>query len=308
MNNKISYAALVVALLALVLPQFQAATPASSPTEKTGIAAPFLNTVASLTGNNNSVLERVTNSKTLRCAYLVYPPETIKDVNSGKLSGWIVELTEAMAAELGWKVEWTAEVGFADMFAGFATKKYDAICAGAYETPQRSLHALYSVPVVYGATYAFVRANDTRFDDDQSAANSPDVSVAFMDGEITQAIAEQNFPNARKYSLPTMAGIPLLLEAVANGKSDMTFTQLSAAKSYMEHNAGKMKMLGDAPVHTYVQSLLALPLGEHDLKYVIDATLRTLQENGTVERLIRKYEVDHKSYLLPIKAYQKPAP
>jgi ABC-type amino acid transport substrate-binding protein len=298
MQNKLGLAALGTALAALILPLLP------SPTLIPAVAPVALAPMIDSSHNNDRVFERVTETKKLRCAYLVYPPETIKDVNTGKLSGWVVELTEAVAAELGWTVEWAAEVGFTDMVAGFKTGKYDAVCAGAYETPQRALNALFSAPAVYGATFAFVRADDTRFDADIQTANSQDFSVAFMDGEITQNIAEQNFPNAKKYSLPTLAGIPQLLESVATSKSDMTFTQITPARGYTDANPGKLKLLGTAPVRTHVQSLLMLPVGEHNLKYVLDVALRTLQDNGTVERLVRHYDANLDSYRLIAKPYQ----
>ncbi len=252
-----------------------------------------------------SSLNRVLRTGTLRCAYIVYPPETIKDPNTGKLSGTIVETTEEIGHQLGLKVDWVAEVGFQDMFEGFKSGKYDALCSGLYETPSRSKAALFSDPFDYGATYALVRADDTRFDESINAIDDPNVRIAQIDGEMGQLIADESFSKAGRFSLPHLSDISQELESVATGKADVVFLQIAPARGFMEHNPGKLKVLVKAPARAFPAPLLAVAQGEYGLKYLIDATLRSVQENGFVERVLRKYDPALDSYLLVASPYQK---
>ena len=250
-----------------------------------------------------TAFERVLRTNTLRCGYIVYPPETIKDPNTGKLTGTVVETTEEVGRKLGLKVEWTAEVGFQDKFEGLKTGRYDALCSGLREDPAYAKAALFSAPLMYGTTYVFVRVEDHRFDSSLNAINTPDVRIAQIDGEGAQVVATENFPKASGYFLPPMSNISEVLIAVATKKADVAFLQIAPGRGFMEHNPGKLKVLNQRPVRTWIQPLMTFSHGEHDLKYMIDATLRELHENGFVERVLRKYDPHLDSYLLVAKPY-----
>ncbi|NTU76765.1 MAG: amino acid ABC transporter substrate-binding protein, partial [Alphaproteobacteria bacterium] len=223
----------------------------------------------------------------------------------GKLSGTIVETTEEVGRQLGLKVDWVAEVGFQDMFEGFKNDKYDALCAGLYENPARSKAALFTIPFNYGATYTLVRVDDARFDESLDGINKANVKIAQIDGEGGQFIADEFFPKAGRLLLPTLSDIAQELEAVATQKADVVFLQVTSARSYMAHNPGKLKVLKKVPARAFPAPLLAVAHDEHDLKFIVDATLRALHENGFVERTLRKYDANLDSYLLVAKPYQQ---
>ena len=256
------------------------------------------------TAAKEPVYARVMRTGILRCGYLIYPPETIKDPNTGKLSGFIVEITEEAARQLGWKVEWTAEVGFQDMFEGLKTGRYDALCVGIYEKPDRAKQAMFTIPIDYGVTYTVVRADDTRFDASLDLINDPKIKIAQIDGEISQVIAHEVFPKAEPYALSSLSDISLIAEAVADRKADIGFMTIANARTYMEHNPGKLKVLRKIPSRVYPSGLMALPNGEYGLKYLIDATTRDLLESHFVERTIRKYEPKLETYLMLAKPYE----
>ena len=50
--------------------------------------------------SKQSLYERVIQSGKIRCCYIVYPPDCIKDPNTGKLSGISVEAIELVAKKL----------------------------------------------------------------------------------------------------------------------------------------------------------------------------------------------------------------
>lgn len=251
-----------------------------------------------------SAFERVMRTNILRCAYIVYPPETIKDPNTGKLTGTVVETTEEVARQLGLQLEWTAEMGFQDKFEGLKTGRYDALCSGLREDPAFAKAALFSAPMMYGSTRAFARADDTRFDGTLEAVNDASIKIAQIDGEAAQVIANENFPKASGYFLPPMSDISQVLEAVALRKADIAFLQTAPGQGFMRNNPGKLKILRHKPMRIWAQPLMAFAHGENDLKYVIDATLRTLHENGFVERTLRKYDPRLDSYLLVAAPYR----
>src|SRR5881296_3114516 len=56
--------------------------------------------------SKESVYDRVMRTKTLRAAWLTYPPAAMKDTTTGKMSGTFVEGLETIAKNLDLKVEW----------------------------------------------------------------------------------------------------------------------------------------------------------------------------------------------------------
>ena len=251
-----------------------------------------------------SAFARVMRTGVLRCGYIVYPPETIKDPNTGKLSGTIVETTEELGRQLGLKIDWTSEVGFQDMFEGFKNGKFDALCSGLFENPARAKVALFSMPFNYGATYVIVRADDKRFDESLDPINDASVKIAQIDGEGGQFIAKESFPKAGQYLLPTLSDVSLELESLAMRKADIVFMQIGSARGYMKQNPDKIKVLHKIPARVFPAPLMAFAHGEHDLKFLVDAALRALHENGFVERILRKYDPALDSYMLVAKPYQ----
>ena len=65
-----------------------------------------------------------------------YPPIAFKDVATNQLSGFDIELGEAIAKELGVKVEWQ-ETAFAQMLPSLQTGRVDAVMAGMSDLPAR---------------------------------------------------------------------------------------------------------------------------------------------------------------------------
>ena len=261
---------------------------------------------AQQTAAKESVYDRVMRTGTLRCAYLAYPPEIMKDPNTGKLSGYVVDITEEIGRQLNLKIDWVTELGFGfqDITEGFKLGRLDAACTGFVETAAHARAVLFSTPIDYGPEYVYVRADDTRFDQSLDGLNNPDIKIAQIDGEASQAIAKEMYPLASSFSLPEMSGLPLSMEALATGKADAIILTIAAGKDYMDHNPGKLKVLRKRPVKSWIQPTMAFPHGEHDLKYVVDATLRALEENGFIERTFRKYDPNLDSYLMVAKPYQ----
>lgn len=248
--------------------------------------------------------ERVMRTSTLKCAYIVYPPETIKDPNTGALSGTIVDLTNEAGKQLGWKIEWVSEVGFADMFDGLASGKYDALCSGLWENPARAKAALFTIPINYGVYYAFVRADDTQFDQGLNPAREKYVKIAVIDGEYGDFVAKESFPDTQTYRLPQLSDVSQLLLSVTTHKADIAFLQKGPAKGYMAHNPGTLKILERYPVRVMPAPAIAVAPQEQALKNTLDATFRFLLNNGTVEGILRKYDPNLDSYKLIAKPYE----
>jgi polar amino acid transport system substrate-binding protein len=224
---------------------------------------------------------------------VVYPPASIKDPNTGKLSGVFVETLNKAAENMGLKVDWNAEVGWGDMIEALNSNKCDIIGSPAWSNSTRGKSAEFSEPVYYSAINAYVRADDNRFNSDITIANNAAYKLATVDGETSQIIASRQFPNAKTLQLPQSTDVSLMLLNVADGKADMAFLEPSVASAYLKNNPGKIKSVSNLKPVVVYGNVMLIKKGEFAFKSTIDNAIIELLNNGYVDSVINGYE---KSY------------
>jgi len=238
----------------------------------------------------NSVYNKVVSSGTIRACYTAFPPALIKDPNTGKLSGIFFETLNKAAQNMGLKVDWSTEVGWGDAIEALNSGKCDIVGSDSWSNSTRGKSAEFIQPIYYSAINAYVRANDNRFDNNVLVANNASYKLATLDGETSQVIAAQNFPNAKTIQLPQLSDVSQLFVNVADGKADMTFQDTATANQYMKSNPGKLKNVStQKPIVVYADVML-VKKGEFVFKSAIDNAIIELLNNGYVDGVINRYE------------------
>lgn len=248
------------------------------------------NTLLPGTPHSVSTIEKVLETGVIRCGYVAYPPGLIKDPNTGQVSGIFAEVLETAAKNLGLKVLWAEEVGWGTMVEGLKASRYDMICSPVWPLAQRVRVADFSQPIYYGGAEAYVRADDTRFDATLTVLNNDRYRIATTDGEVTDTIAQQDFPKAQRLSMPQLTDISQLLLSVADGKADVTFVEPHVAYVFLKNNPGKLKSVHPGkPLRLYANTMM---LKQEDTLFrrLIDNAMNELQNNGLVDRTLLKYE------------------
>src|SRR5262245_43590530 len=77
--------------------------------------------------SGDEVYDRVIKAGKIRCGYVVYPPSCIKDPNSGKLSGIVVDTVRSAGESLGLEIDFTEEAAWGSMIEGLQTDRYDLV-------------------------------------------------------------------------------------------------------------------------------------------------------------------------------------
>lgn len=247
--------------------------------------------LSSASSAEETTFERVMRTNTLRCGYIIYPPELSKDPNTGKLSGIVYDVFEEIGKKANLKIEWTEEAPIANAFDGLYAERYDAVCASYFENAPRARRVIFSNPLNYTATYAYAKSGDMRFNDDFNLINEPDVTISVIDGEISAFIAKEKFPNATVHALPHTVSNPSdALVDLSNGKADITFSGQATAQLFMNNNPNKIRLVSEKPIQAYAQSLASFHPNDYQLKFFIDSSLRSLQASGFVESTLKKYD------------------
>lgn len=256
---------------------------------------------------SESLYDRVMSSGVIKCGYVVYFPGCNKDPNTGKLSGIGIDTLEQVAKNLGLKVEFTEEVGWGTMLEGLQTNRYDMIATPIWTNSNRARLVDFSDPLYYSPIKVWVKAGDKRFTEaNLSSLNNAKFVIATVDGETAEVIASEDFPQAKRLSLPQLSGVEQVLLNVSTGKADASFEEPAVAEAFLEHNKGAIESVKmERPIRVFPNCWM-FKRGQMEFKDMIDTALAQLINSGAVEKTISKYE-KHKGTLYRVALpYLKP--
>lgn len=238
----------------------------------------------------DSTLNKVIQSGVIRAGYVSNPPSCIIDPNTSEVSGIVADGFERLAEKASLKVEWVEEVGFGSMIEGINAGRYDAVPCAIWPTAARATQADFSRPLFYSGIGVYVRQDDTRFDQDLSLINAPDVRIATIDGEIAQSIADADFPKAKQVGLPQLSEISTMLLNVKTKKADVALVEDYFAYEFLQNNPNSLKNIAkNNPIRVFPNTIL-IGKGNSEFRQFVDNGLGEIISLGVIDQLIRKYE------------------
>ncbi|MDX2027422.1 MAG: transporter substrate-binding domain-containing protein [Alphaproteobacteria bacterium] len=241
------------------------------------------------TAQRETAFDRIKRTGTIRCGYVVWNPLLLRDANTGAMSGLAYEYMEAIAHELGFKVEWTQEVGWGDYHEALNTNKIDMMCVPVWQSGARARVSLLTQGLYYDALVAFAREDDRRFDAGLPSLNKPDVRVVVIDGDAPQSARRKLFPLSQELALPQSADMVQQIMSVAMKKADIVLDNFDNVQRFNSGSGAKLRpVAGGQPVQIFANVLSVRP-GETDLKAALDAVIELLNNDGTAAAIIKKY-------------------
>lgn len=244
--------------------------------------------------------ERIVRTKKIRAAWLTYPPAAMKDSSSGRLSGAFVETLEAIAKGNGLEVEWMeGETPWGSQIEGLEGDRYDIVGSPVWANYARGRLTTLSKPVFYSGIGIYVRRDDKRFPDDWASGtiaqrnnllNRADIKISTIDGETGDLIARTQFPKAQRIPLPQNAEIPQLFLEVANNKADVLFAEPYFAHEYLKNNPGKIRNIAEKTPIRVLGNCFMMKKNEWQLKQLVDVATEDLQNSGTIDEIVERYE------------------
>jgi len=252
-----------------------------------------------------SLYEKVLRAGKIRCSYAAYPPNCIKDPNTGSMSGIFVEILEKVGEKLELDIEWVEEVGWGTIFEGLESGRHDVFGAGVWQNSTRAKVGYFSKPLFYNAIFIWVRADETRIKTLEDM-NKPDIRFAGQDGAMDSIIASTDFPKAQKISIPQLSPWSDNLQNIITKKADVALAEPSQIIPFLEKNPGTLKEVQvGRPIRVFANSY-AFKMGEDKFKAMIDAAIEELALDGTIEGILRKYEKAPDELLRVAPPYQMP--
>lgn len=256
------------------------------------------------TKKEHSVYEQVCKSGKIRAGYVVYSPYFMIN-NSGEHSGIFYDIFEEISKNLGFEVEYTKEVTWDGMIQDLIDNKIDIVIVGIWPTAQRGKMADFTDPIFYSPINLYTYYGNAKFDYQLPIINSPDVKISSIDGEISQIIANNDFPRSHQISVSQLGGVVSALMDIANKKTDIAIIEASGAIEFMQKNKNKIQEVKmNQPLRTFGNCMM-IAKGQDKFKSMLNTSLTELQNTGFIDKIISKYEKSPHTYLRLQTPYRK---
>ena len=254
-----------------------------------------------------SAYDRVMRTNTIRCGYAVAPPWIYKDdKDGGKLKGFIVDITEEMGKRLNLKIDWAEETGWDMMGTALQTGRVDMGCTVFWQSAARGRIMAFSRPLFYSAVYAYARGDDKRFDNAYDRINQSTTRITVMDGDVSDEIAQQMFPNATRVSAAALSTPDMMMLNVATNKADVVFTENSYFNTYDKSNPGKMRRIPLATPLRVFGNAYPVYIKDMEMRSMVDTAVAEMMNSGIIESIMKPYmESDPGTFLIAQPSYKR---
>jgi polar amino acid transport system substrate-binding protein len=215
---------------------------------------------------------------------LDYKPFEYFEKGEEEPTGFDVEITEAIAAELDLEVEWT-KANFDTIFTALQGGQFDMVAAASTITPEREEIVAFSSPYFNARQGLSVQAGG-------EIASQADVGeghvIGVQKGTTGETWATENLvPNGAK--IKSFKGAPDAFADLEAGNVDAVVNDEGSSIAEVEARSG-LEVI--EAIDTDEHYGLALSQDNPELKEAVDAALATIIENGTYEEIFLKYFPD----------------
>jgi cystine transport system substrate-binding protein len=209
-----------------------------------------------------------------------YPPFTFHEGGSGDLIGYDVEVTEAVAEELGVEVQFE-ETQWDAIFAGLESGRFDVVANQVSINPERQEDYDFSEPyTVSKGVVVVLEGNDeiSSFED--------------LDGKTTaQSLTSNWFQLAKDNgaNVEAVEGWAQAIELLRQGRVDATVNDELTFLDYQNTEGGDTGLEVAATTEDAAENAFAFRKGSGDLVKAVDEALAELRKDGTLAEISEKY-------------------
>ncbi|WP_373740173.1 amino acid ABC transporter substrate-binding protein [Neisseria sp.] len=226
---------------------------------------------------SGSLIERINSKGTITVGTEgTYAPFTYHD-ESGKLTGYDVEVTRAVAEKLGVKVEFR-ETKWDAMMAGLKAGRFDVVANQVGLTsPERQATFDKSEPYSWSGAVLVVRKDSPIKDISEIAGKKAAQSLTSNYGERATAAKAEIVP---------VDGLAQSLTVIEQKRADVTLNDELAVLDYLKKNPNAgVKIAWTAPAAEKVGAGLIVNKGNDEALAKFSGAMKELQADGTLKKL-----------------------
>jgi cystine transport system substrate-binding protein len=208
-----------------------------------------------------------------------YPPFTFHEGGSGELTGYDVEVAEAVADELGVDVQFE-ETQWDAIFAGLESGRFDMIANQVSITPEREQDYAFSTPYTVSPGVVVVNDGDTSIS-----------SFEDLDGKTTAQSLTSNWYTLAEDSGANIENVEGWAQAVTllkQGRVDATVNDELTFLDYQK-TEGDTSLEIAATTEDEARNAFTFRKDSDELVKAVDEALAQLREDGTLAEISEKY-------------------
>ncbi len=234
------------------------------------------------------------DGKTLNVATITtYPPYAYKDLATNVLTGFDIDIMNALAEKMGMSVNWI-ESSFDQLisFNAIKTGHVDAIIAAMLDTPKRQEVVNFLDYVHTGAVFYTLRSNEAEFPDIYAVCGKR-VSVTRSSILATQvrAWSDENCVKSGKQAViivPTESDVHSRL-GLNQGRADASQSN-PAVTAWRNRNEGNPYLIFDEWI-TFSTFGIVFAKDDLQLGERLKAAMAEMLEDGTYRALLQKWDI-----------------
>jgi polar amino acid transport system substrate-binding protein len=228
-------------------------------------------------------IESIKKAGVLRVGtWLQYQPEMYKDLKTGEIKGFWIELARKMATDLGVKLE-IVDSDWDGLIPGLQSGKFEIVLAQMAITSKRAQAVDFAKPWEAVGMSLVLPADSTC--DTVDCLNKPDKTISTEIGSVDQEVRKAFFPNAQETA--NKGHNDGFLQVVSH-RSDGFLTDNVSALAYLKEHPGAVKIAFTGIDKPFLQAFPAgpaLPKGSIAFARWVDIWLQDQINNGTYKKL-----------------------
>jgi polar amino acid transport system substrate-binding protein len=207
-----------------------------------------------------------------------WAPFEYVDESSKQIVGFDIDLLNAIAEKQNLKIEYV-NVGFDPLLAGMAQSQYDAAISSITITDARKKDMLFSDPYFVAGQMITVRKDNTTITGKDTLKGKVGAQISTTGVTEVEAI-----PAA---TLKTYDDIGMAFQDLMNGQIEAVVCDKPVAKGYADKYPDKLKNIGE--MFTTEEYGIAVAKGKTDLVEKINAGIKAIKSDGTIDQLSKKW-------------------
>jgi polar amino acid transport system substrate-binding protein len=208
-----------------------------------------------------------------------YPPFAV--AREGKIEGYEAELAEAIAADLGVRVEFVP-LALDSLYDALIAEKVDVLISSLPFIFERQKEVRYSQPYYDAGQVLVVRASNSRIRTPQDlAGRAVGVELGSAADTEVRRLSRNGVPNI---DLQTFDTPQEALDALVERELDAAITDTTSAYAYANAHSGSIAIL--SPPLTSEPYVIGMPAGATSLAARVDSTLARLRASGDLARMM----------------------
>ena len=198
---------------------------------------------------------------------------------NGKLTGFDIELVEAVAQKMGKKVEWTS-IDFKGLIPGMLAKRFDMAVSAIYITDERKKVVDFTDSYYPGGLVMLVKKDNTTIKGPEDLEGK---KVSVQVGTKSVAYLQEKFPKVERTEVEKNQEMFSLVEI---GRVDAAVTGKPAAKLFAQSRPSVKVIDKQLTVEEYGMAVRKdLP----ELTKELNAALVKVKADGTYDKLVEKW-------------------